>query len=341
MITTWQDLKILLSKLTLIRVSNLFLIGFSYVLSRIIKKPIIMGRPIAVSIEPTTACNLGCSQCPSGLKSFTRPVGNLKMDNFKSWVSQVSRHTTFMTLYFQGEPFIHPDFVNMIQIAQNQSLYTITSTNGHFIDSEKARKTVESGLSRIIISIDGVDQTTYEKYRKGGSLEKVLEGTRNLVQWKKKLHASTPAIVWQFIVFEQNEHQLKEIRTLAKAYEVDRLAIKSAQIYDYEQDNPMIPKNAELSRYIADSEGNYQLKASLKNKCWRMWSSSVITWDGRVIPCCFDKDATHQMGHLNVKNDLHSIWQSPDYQTFRKQLISDRKSIDICSNCTAGSKVWL
>ena len=70
-----------------------------------------------------------------------------------------------------------------------------------------------------------------------------------------------------------------------------------------------------------------------------MWHSAVITWDGRMIPCCFDKDAQHVMG--DVKQDsLEDIWQSEPYQNFRKQLISGRGEIDICTNCSEGCQVF-
>jgi radical SAM protein with 4Fe4S-binding SPASM domain len=70
-----------------------------------------------------------------------------------------------------------------------------------------------------------------------------------------------------------------------------------------------------------------------------MWSSAVITWDGKVVPCCFDKDATHQLGDLQ-KVTFQEVWKSSVYQSFRKQVFTDRKSIDICSNCSEGTKVW-
>ena len=63
--------------LTLSRIWNIFLLKFSFYMSRLLKKPVHWGTPIAISIEPTTACNL---ECPSGLRQFTRPTGNLKSD---------------------------------------------------------------------------------------------------------------------------------------------------------------------------------------------------------------------------------------------------------------------
>ena len=75
------------------------------------------------------------------------------------------------------------------------------------------------------------------------------------------------------------------------------------------------------------------------NECWRMWSSCVITWDGKVVPCCFDKDATHQLGDI-AETPLQQVWNSNGYDGFRKALLTNRQEIDICQNCTEGTKVW-
>lgn len=226
----------------------------------------------------------------------------------------------------------------MVKMATDRHMYTATSTNAHYLSKENAIATVKSGLDRLIISIDGTTQDTYGKYRIGGQLDKVLEGTKTLLQTRKELKASTPHIIWQFIVFSHNESQLKNIKSLAREFGVDELAIKSAQIYDYENGNELIPKNEAYSRYTVKEE-RAELKHSLHDHCWRLWHSCVITWDGNVVPCCFDKDATYRLGNLQ-QMDFNTIWQSENYQRFRAQILKGRKHIDICKNCSEGTSVW-
>ena len=81
-----------------------------------------------------------------------------------------------------------------------KKIYTATSTNAHYLNDANARRTVESGLDRLIISIDGTTQDVYSQYRVGGDLEKVLEGAANIVKWKKDLKSKTPFIFFQFLV---------------------------------------------------------------------------------------------------------------------------------------------
>lgn len=133
---------------------------------------------MTISIEPTTACNLRCPECPSGLRSFTRDTGNLKEDFFRSVIEDLYKDLMYLIFYFQGEPYINPKFLDMVKYASSKGIYTITSTNGHFLNDENAKKTIESGLDRMIISVDGTTQETYENYRKEGKLETVLQGAK-------------------------------------------------------------------------------------------------------------------------------------------------------------------
>jgi len=217
--------------------------------------------------------------------------------------------------------------------------YTATSTNGHFFTDETARKTVESGLDRLIVSMDGLDQETYEKYRVGGDLNKLLEGLERLLYWKKKLKASRPFVVLQFIVMKQNQHQMKELKELATKLGVDQVGIKTAQIYDFEKGSDIMPTLDKYSRYRKSVNGSYEIKNSMLDSCWKMWHSCVITWDGKMVPCCFDKDASHQLGNLRASSFAEE-WRGEVYQNFRNNLIKSRRQIDICQNCTEGTRVW-
>jgi radical SAM protein with 4Fe4S-binding SPASM domain len=168
----------------------------------------------------------------------------------------------------------------------------------------------------------------------------VLEGARNIVKWKKELKSRTPFVIFQFLVVRHNEHQVADVKALAKEIGVDDVWLKTAQVYDYENDpNNLIPKNDRWSRYRRNTDGKMEFKGNNANHCWRLWHDPVITWDGAVVPCCFDKDAQHQLGHLKGQS-FAEIWRSGVYQQFRNQVLQSRSNIDICANCSEGVKVW-
>ncbi|QMU30945.1 SPASM domain-containing protein [Adhaeribacter radiodurans] len=329
----------LLSKLTWRRLSNMGQVAGSYLLSKWTKQARHWGSPISISFEPTTSCNLRCPECPSGLRSFTRPTGMLPDDLYKDTLDQLHKNLLYLIFYFQGEPYLHPRFLELVKYATRKKIYTATSTNAHYLSDENARKTIESGLDRIIISIDGTTQETYQAYRVGGSLNKVLEGTQNLIKWKKQLKSKTPFVVFQFLVVRPNEHQLAEVKQLAKEIGVDAVWFKTAQIYDYTQGSPLIPTIDYYSRYQNNGDGSYRIKNKLLNHCWRIWHSCVITWDGLVVPCCFDKDADYRLGDLK-KEDFRTLWQGTLYTKFRQAVLQSRSQVEMCKNCTEGTKVW-
>jgi radical SAM protein with 4Fe4S-binding SPASM domain len=321
------------------RLANAFQIWKSYHQSKSAAFPKINGLPLGISIEPTTSCNLRCPECPSGLRSFTRPTGMLSENIFEQVIDQLAPVLTNLTFYFQGEPYLNPKFLNMVKYASERKVFTSTSTNAHYLTEETSKRTIESGLDRLIISIDGVSQETYEQYRVGGQLSKVLEGTRNILNWKKKLKSRSPHVVFQFLVVKPNENDIPRLYRLAKELDVDEVKLKTAQIYDYRNGSDLIPDNPKYARYKKEGDGTYSIKNPFDNQCWKMWSSSVITWDGKVVPCCFDKDASHVMGDLNAET-FSDIWFGPRYHSFRKSILKARSEIEICKNCSEGLKVW-
>ncbi|WP_187263460.1 SPASM domain-containing protein [Pontibacter beigongshangensis] len=327
------------SKLTPLRMLNAAQVVGSYIWSRVSGKARHWGQPLSISFEPTTSCNLRCPECPSGLRSFTRPTGMLDDTLFKHTIDQLHQRLLYLIFYFQGEPYLHKNFLHLVQYAASKGIYTATSTNAHYLTDEVARQTVESGLDRLIVSIDGTTQETYAAYRVGGKLEKVLEGTRNVVKWKKKLKAKTPHIMFQFLVVKPNEHQLNDVKALAAELGVDEVVFKTAQIYDYENGSPLIPTIDYYSRYSNNGNGTYSVKNKLLNHCWKMWHSCVITWDGLVVPCCFDKDAEYRMGDLKAA-PFSSVWRGKSYQRFRQSLLRSRSEVEMCRNCTEGTRVW-
>ncbi len=328
-----------LSTLSAKKIANATAVLASYYLAKSLHKPVQWGMPFNVSVEPTTSCNLGCPQCPSGLKSFTRPTGNLEYDFYRRMVDELGNKLIYLYFYFQGEPYMHPQFLQLVKYASQQKIYTVTSTNAHFLTERKARETVESGLNRIIISIDGTTQQTYEQYRVGGSLEKVIAGTKNLVRVRKELKSKTPHIIFQFLVVKPNQHQVEEVKKLAKALGVDEVRLKTAQVYNFKNGHQLIPTIEQYSRYKKQADGTFLIKNEMLNHCWKLWHSCVITWDGKIVPCCFDKDAQHQLGNLHTQS-FSQIWQSNLYSSFRSRVLKSRAEIDICTNCSEGTKVW-
>lgn len=323
-----------LSALSLKKISNYFRLLFVYFAGSRGLEFKVKTMPTGLSVEPTGFCNLKCPECPNGRGELTRKKGNMDFNLYQSVIEQASPYLVSIILYFQGEPFLCPSMIRMIRLARKKNIYTITSTNGQCIDSSLARKIVESGLDRIIVSVDGTTQEVYEQYRRGGSLEKALGAISSLSYWKKKLKSGRPFIVFQFLVTAQNEHQMKEAKKMAASTGADKMEFKSLQVYDLNGSGKfLLPENERYSRYRKNADGNYMMKRKLRNRCWRSWSTAVVTSEGNMVPCCFDKDGIYTLANVKEKS-IEEIWEGEKLNKFRQKILNDRCSIPICCNCT-------
>ena len=319
------------------RVANLGRLYLSFWYSRILGRPVHWGRPFAISVEPGTSCTLHCPECPTGAGILNRPKGKLELFWYKKLLTELSPQLTILNLYLQGEPFMHPDFSKMVKIASDKNIYVITSTNGQNFNEQLATEIVESGLSEIYISLDGVTQRTYERYRKGGDIEKVKDTIKIISSAKRRISRRNPLIVAQFIVFKHNEHEIAEFRKLALELGADRAEIKSAQFNEFGTNEVESPNIKKFKRY--GSAGNNRFKKQNYQHCWKSWMSAVFTWDGKVLPCCYDKDGDYELG--NVTNDsFDAIWRGRKNEIFRKTILKNKERISICSNCPEGRRFF-
>ena len=321
---------LLLPKFSFTRLYNSLCLRFSYLISVIFSRSFLCGLPEAISYEISSICNLNCLECPVGNGTIKRKQKFPDKFVYKKILNEVGDKLWHILLYFQGEPFINPQWSFFVKEANKHNIYTAISTNGHFLDDKNVKLILDSGLDEIIISVDGVTQEEYEKYRKGGNLNIVLEGIKRLAKEKKEAKKIKPIITLQFIVFSHNEMGLKNFKLIAKQLGADKIEIKTAQLENLNHIE-LLPHNEKYRRYKIENN-KAVLKKKLKNKCWRMWHSFVITSDSNVVPCCFDKHETFNMGSLDKLNVLQ-IWKSNKYKEFRNLIFTNRTSVEMCRNC--------
>lgn len=314
----------------LAKFTNLVALSYSYLKSSITGSTYIEGVPVALGVELTNNCNLNCPECASGSGMISRSRGFMNQVLFKRVMDEIGGYLLNVNLFFQGEPMLHPQFFNFIESCGSGRI--VVSTNGHFLTEDNARRIVSSKLNRLIISIDGTDQETYSVYRVNGDLSTVLTGLSSLVTAKER-YSSSIRIDLQFLVNRFNEHQIPLVKKLAEDMHVS-LKLKSMQILHSDNIAVWEPSDQRYRRYKMVN-GKYSVKSRFPDRCARLWFNPVITWDGKVIPCCFDKDAEYIMGDLNT-DSFRDIWNGPKYRSFRKSILTGRHMIEICRNCTSG-----
>jgi radical SAM protein with 4Fe4S-binding SPASM domain len=325
----------LIRTLTFRKLLNLLVVQLSFHLSDLLRKPIVWGKPWFISIEPASVCTLSCPQCPTGQGEISRKKKFMDPEEYNKLLWELSTTTLILSLYFQGEPLMHREFERFVQQANGKHVYTQTSTNGQLLGEGVCRGLVSGGLDRIIISLDGTDPASYRAYRRGGDFRKVEDGIRTLARVRREAGSRKPFIIVQFLVFRHNRDEIREMKALAQELGADRVRIKSAQVEYPSSAAQWIPDDTRYSRYEKNASGEWIRKGKIRNRCRRLWQTMVITSDGLVVPCCFDKRATYPMGDTGEEG-IARIWKNKSYQDFRKQVLASREEIAICTNCTEG-----
>lgn len=320
---------------------NLLKVSAGLAVSLLMRRPLVWGNPLIVHIEPTSLCNLKCPLCPSGTGLLTRHRAKLSFRKFRIILDKLPESVRMLLLWNQGEPFLVKELPQMIEYARKRDIYVSTSTNGHFLhDPVSVRNLVKADLNELIISLDGADQQTYEKYRSGGNLSRVFDGICNVSLAKKQLNKTHPIIHLQFILMRQNQHQMNQIIDIGKQLGVNRISFKTLQLGEFEDAEHFLPDDPQYTRYLEKNKnGNYvtRKRRLFSNDCLRLWYSMVINCDGWVSPCCFDKDGTYSFGNL-FEDSFNSIWYGLKFRKFRHNLLKSRYYYDMCRDCSEGIK---
>ena len=312
--------------------------------------------PTFLTIEPSNICQLACPQCPVGIakKHPKGDTGTSPRNPFPDYplslLADSFRYAHTVQFYFQGEPLLNPRLPELIREVAQQGLYTIVSTNAQALDRAMAKRLVVSGLHRIIISMDGLSQSSYEAYRKGGSVEKAraairyLREEREIARRQRLSSGDYPIIELQCLLLRSNEREQALMRKTYRLLGADRLTFKTAQFYDYHYGNPLMPTRDRDRRYEQCADGTYRMKRHPLRRlwhaltgispCYRLWAGCVLTTNGDVLPCCYDKSHAHAYGNIHHAS-LPTLFRSRQADTFRRTAIRApfQQAPEICQNC--------
>ena len=317
--------------LTRYRFTNALRCYWNYALSRfgLVR---ISHRPLFVSVEPAAICQLCCPECPVGRTKGERLKGKgerlMSREVWERVLEQAAPYALTIQFFFQGEPLLHPDLPQMIAEAHAKGLHTIVSTNAQAMTPALAEALIRAGLSRIIVSMDGLTEASYNAYRVGGSLEQCRRALQWLREAKERLRGRT-TIELQCLRLRTNEHEWTAFRKQYETLGADQLTLKTAQLYHYAEGHPLMPSNARYARYKKGKDGRFHRKP-LGHGCLRVWSGCVVTTAGEVLPCCYDKNHEYVYGNI-MHTDLSTLFASQAANIFRRAAIHEQPTI--CKEC--------
>lgn len=238
------------------RYSNFLVLAGSYAVSRYTGRNTIRGMPYSVGIELTNNCNLACPFCASGSGLSKREKGYMSMKLFEKISRELAPYLLKTMFYFQGESMMHPEFFSMLESAGNMGV--VISTNGHFLDEESCRRLADAKFDKIIISLDGINESSYLKYRKNGNLEKLMRGIE-MLSYNLGKRGRGKKLELQVLVNKYNEGELGELLSYSKSVGA-RIRFKSMQLDPAASDSDFLPQDKRYRRYDID-EGKLSIRS--------------------------------------------------------------------------------
>lgn len=186
----------------------------------------VLARPVGLVVDPSNSCNLACPGCVHSPTVKARHVfdwgtGTLPAGRFARYVAATGPYAIHANFCNYGEPLVNPATPGFVREAKRCLVLSMLSTNLSLprLDAEAV---VASGLDYMICSVDGATQPVYEKFRRKGRIDTVIRNLMRLVKAKREQGRGTPMIVWRFLTFEHNVHEIALAAQMARELGVDQ-----------------------------------------------------------------------------------------------------------------------
>lgn len=334
---------------------------------RMLGRQRVFGRPYYVVLDPTSACQLECPFCGRE----PRPNTRMSFAEFKRILDRIGSTCVNLELYNWGEPFLNTDILEMIRYATRRyRIHTRISSNLNVKNDALYRDLVSSGLNSLTCSIDGASQETYERYRVKGSFQTVLDNVRILRARRDELGKVEPKLVWQFLVFRHNEHEIDLATRMAREIGVDEIVFRKPHTPDeYRSWDSSLPRFSNFASVPACG-GNgsdagdgaaaapagvtaatataappakrtkpaappVPYAAKCATKCDWPYSAVAINATGSVSPCCGVVDPADDYGSA-LEVDFATIWNGEDFRVARDAVrahVVTPASENTCARC--------
>jgi len=278
------------------------------------KRVYLKSVPPIVHIDVCNSCILHCPLCATGKNDKSQTKAIIRFEDFKPIFDKIKDYTFFVWLYNWGEPFLCSDIFKIINYCHENNVGVKIDSNLNYYNDDILRNIVKSKIDYISLSIDGFSQENYQFYRKGGSLQKVLEGMVKLIEYKKKAGSKYPILIWQFLVNNKNKDEVERAESWAKENKIDIFEARSLSLFT-DVDSKFQEK--EYKKFLSDTSVPKEVAMSKNSQmhCRYLWDSFAVNPDKSFCPCPViykDKDC---FGFFK-KNDARDIKEIVNLEIF-------------------------
>lgn len=315
-----------LSNLTPRKLMNIGMVGAEYAT----KREKMRAMPIVVKIDISPACNLSCTTCvhadahDNGLLAQQDFSGKQRMsiEQYTRIINEVKGTATAVSLYYLGDPLVHPQMDEMCRIAFDAGLNVHISTNFSFVLSDdRIRRMVASGLTHLSVCVDGLSQEKYELTRVGGKISRVINNLERVVKFKKEQNRHYPEVEVQYIKFQHNVDELEPARKRFTDLGVNQFTDFWGDLGNYTDRDP-------LALAVGNPRPNKRLP-----QCQWPHGSIVIKYNGDVIPCCTYRHGTQYVPGVDPRifgnvfeTSVREVWNNEKYRQARR-MVNNPESI--------------
>lgn len=302
--------------------------------------------PRHLIVDPVNRCQLSCPFCPTGSGKAYYPAVMMGPELFSSIIEQIPGLKS-LCLFNWGEPLLNPHLGELIRIVQAKRAKTIVHT--HFAarhEDQLFQELIESGLTELVVSLDGITQESYGQYRQGGSITAVFDNISRFMNVLRSGSTRDTRLIWKMMVNRHNEQELEQARAMASRWGIELRLVPMGLGDDLpdvgfastlqERKREWLPQKESkfvMGRYRNNDEKTY----CAPKVCEHLFETMTIAPDGRVFPCCFAAAETSVMGDLRI-HSVKEVWNNQLFLAARNLFVRSRAVRGgvpvVCSRCS-------
>ncbi len=288
------------------------------------------GHPFGLfNIELTNRCPMKCIMCPR-TQHMTRDQGFMDMGLFKKVIDELAavnpsfHNNRVVWLHHFGESLLHPQFDAFIHYASDKGIRTGLSVNPMMLEEKTTERLISSGLHILYLSLDGHDDESFLKIR---GLKNMYDSSRKkLLEFLsfKKENPCEMKIILSMIDFSLNSESITAVKNEWESLDgIDSFLMKNFTTWD--------GAVKDICDLAPETSAGDTLNYS-ETTCMFPWENMTVTWDGDVVPCCFDYNKKLVLGSV-LEHSLAYIWNDIPMRKLRQEFISNNITNPLCINC--------
>lgn len=182
-----------------------------------------------IQVEVSAVCNASCPYCVQACYRDQWKGGLMDIRTFERLKASFSM-ATLVFLQGWGEPLLHPQFWQMVQMVKSSGARVGFTTNGSRLDGENLSKLLDFGVDVMGVSLAGIAPDVHEQFRKGCGFGYIDAALRELKEIKRTRRGKGPSLHIAFMLLRSNWHELVQLPPLAAEWGVSQIVVSNLNL---------------------------------------------------------------------------------------------------------------